>query len=91
MSHLTSPVVRFLICLRIKTRYPTTRNVPEKGSNMDNREQNNKFPKPNENLKQPAATNVSTDERFTAVIENHTPRNGNQCRLIQETQSKRKK
>ena len=58
------------MCLRIESRSPPTRKFPEEGSEMDNREIDNELSKPTENPDCLAATNVSTVERYTAVIEN---------------------
>ena len=72
VSHLASPVVRFLMCLRIKSRSPPTGKFSEEGSEMHNQEKDNEVSKPTENLEHPAATSVSIVERHTAVIETHT-------------------
>ena len=69
----------------------TLKKNPEEVSELDNWEWDNELFKPSENPEHPAATNVSTVEPHTTVIENNTQRNGIQRRPTRETRNKRKK
>ena len=77
--------------LRMKSRSPPSRKFPEEGSEIDNRQKDNKLSWSTENSEHLAATNFSTVERYTAVIENRTRKNGNQLPPTRETRNNKKK